>query len=502
MNRRGALAVAGLLALVAVAVLFVRGTSGPRYDYKPVVRGSALDGWRAPWRVDPAPVDASTAAPVLPRKWIVMGWDGASWEILLPLIEAGRLPQLASLMRNGSYGSLLTFRPTQSAVVWTTVATGVSPRRHGILGFSKPTAGVSSALDRILGRKERRTELFSNADRRVKALWNVASENGKSVLVVGYHNTFPVEKVTGLMVSNYLVRQSMMTFVRGARHEGGDAAGHLVYPPQATKTVAGLSQRLEDVTWDEVARFASIDPGRFRTPWERTKRGPRGDQRWEYLVKAYAYDAFHGRVAAALRAEAHPDFLMLHFQCPDWAGHYFLYFHDPQRYAGLPGAGELHTKLDRDLPAYRGTVAAFYEYADEWLGKLLEGADEQTGVMVLSDHGMDPLDNASEPGDHNDAPPGVVILSGPGIKPNNRIEGATIYDILPTLLASAGLPVARDLEGKILEDAFVPGALSKDRVTMVASYQSGGERYQPQVELGAELHGEVERELRGLGYIQ
>src|SRR5262249_39775800 len=127
--------------------------------------------------------------------------------------------------------------------------------------------------------------------------------------------------------------------------------------------------------------------------------------------------------------------------------------------------------------------------------------DAATGVMVLSDHGMDPLDSVIEPGDHNEAPPGVLVLSGPGLKRGHRLEAATIYDVLPTLAASAGLPVARDLEGRILADAFAPNVLRPEAVRYVTSYDSGP-RYVPQVDLGAELHGEVERELRGLGYIQ
>ncbi len=468
----------------------------PPADYTPVVRPSAIDDWKAPWPEEPAPA----AAAALPRKWVVMGWDGASWDIILPMIEAGRLPHLAALMRGGTYGRLLTFKPTQSAVVWTTIATGVSPTRHGILGFSKPRTGVGAVVERALGRKPKRTELFSNADRRVRSVWNVASENGRTVMVVGYHNTFPVEKVSGLMVSNYLVRQSVVDFIPGARHEES-VARHLVSPPQALPAVAALGQRLQDVTWQELARFSSVEPGRDRTPFERMKRTPKGDLRWEYLLKAYAYDAFHGRVAVTLRPQYRPDLLMLHFQSTDWAAHYFLYYHAPERYAVFNRFKMFQRKLDGSIPLYRGTVTSFYEFADEWLGKLLDGNDEPTGVMVVSDHALEPGHNPAEPGEHNEAPPGVLIVSGPGIKRGHRLDGATVYDILPTLLAGAGLPVARDLDGHVLDDVFVPGALAGDRLRLVATFESGA-RYVPQVEMGDDLHGEVERELRGLGYIQ
>ena len=171
--RRAALALAAALLLGAAALLARPGRS-PQYDFKPVERPSALEGWTAPWPESPQ-APRSTAAP--PRKWIVMGWDGASWDVILPLVAAGRLPHLAGLMREGSYGRLLTARPTQSAVLWTSIATGVRPPRHGVLGFAKPDSGPWASLRALFGAKERRTELFSNADRRSKALWNLASEN-------------------------------------------------------------------------------------------------------------------------------------------------------------------------------------------------------------------------------------------------------------------------------------------------------------------------------------
>ena len=248
-------------------------------------------------------------------------------------------------------------------------------------------------------------------------------------------------------------------------------------------------------------RFADVDERKFSRMMARFASEPHANPGWEYLLKAYAYDEFHGRVTLALRSEFDPDFLLLHFQSPDWAGHHFLYFHSPDRFAALPTAGMLRAKLGSELPFYGKTVAAFYAYADEWLGRLLEGRDESTGVLVLSDHGMEPDRGPRETGSHNDGPAGMFVLAGPGIRRGHRLAGATVYDMLPTILAAAGLPVARDLDGHVLEDAFAPGALGGAALTYVVTYETGG-RYVPEVEIGSELHDEVEKELRGLGYIQ
>jgi len=111
------------------------------------------------------------------------------------------------------------------------------------------------------------------------------------------------------------------------------------------------------------------------------------------------------------------------------------------------------------------------------------------------------MSNTAKSGNHFEAPPGMLVLSGPGIRAGHRLSRATVYDILPTLLAAVGLPVAGDLEGKVLADAFRPGVLREEAIRRTASYESGG-RFVPPVDRDSGLRGEVEKELRGLGYIE
>jgi hypothetical protein len=462
-----------------------------------VVRPSPLDTWRAPWPEDGVPVGDH-----LPKRWIVVGWDAGSWEIILPLLEAGKLPHLEALMRGGAYASLLTFKPTESPAVWTSIATGVSPLRHGVSGFLKepPPQGLWARVTRA---EPPPVRLTSNADRRVRALWNLASENERSVLVVGYHNTYPAEHVRGAIVSSYLVRRD----IAPAAHPTGPAADdatRFAYPPTILPTLARLTRPLHDLTYEELHPFINVDKAAFETLMAGlggTVRKLEDDLRFEYVCKAYAFDDFHGRVALALRAEVKPDFLMIHFQSPDWASHRFLYFHDPGLFGKVRGHPGMRVRLTREREMYRGTLSAFYAFVDEWLGRLVDGRDESTAVMVLSDHGIDPMSNTAKSGNHFEAPPGMLVLSGPGIRAGHRLSRATVYDILPTLLAAVGLPVAGDLEGKVLADAFRPGVLREEAIRRTASYESGG-RFVPPVDRDSGLRGEVEKELRGLGYIE
>ena len=98
---------------------------------------------------------------------LLIGVDGLEWRIILEMIGDGQLPVLERLMKEGSFGKLQTLTPTWSPVIWTTIATGKIPHKHGIMGFTKQEDGE--------------LRLFSNRDRRTKALWNIFSDFGRTV---------------------------------------------------------------------------------------------------------------------------------------------------------------------------------------------------------------------------------------------------------------------------------------------------------------------------------
>src|SRR6185295_2234345 len=130
------------------------------------------------------------AAPV-----VLIGLDGADWNIIDPLIAAGKMPNLAALIERGSRGRLLTLSPTLSPVIWTTIATGVKPERHGIVDFTAINKDTGAAVP-----------VTSNL-RRVPALWNILSDAGRTVGFVGWWASFPAEKVNGYIVSDRIAYQ-------------------------------------------------------------------------------------------------------------------------------------------------------------------------------------------------------------------------------------------------------------------------------------------------------
>lgn len=470
-----------------------------RFTYKPVIRPSALSSWKADWEGkdrDDEPCES------LPEKWMVFCWDGASWDVILPLIQEGKMPHLASLMQSGTYGNLYSFRPTLSPVQWTTMVTGVSPVRHGILDFDKDPSPLRRRIEKIFGLKMKVRELYSNADRRVKALWNLLTEAGKRTLVVGYHNTYPAEEINGLMVSNYLAQQHRKHFHRIKESANTEFYRSVIYPNEFLDEVFAMRSLVAETIPEEIARFANIYEDEVRTLLTKDITVDTGDATRPYLLaQTYLIDAFHASIADRFLPRIQPDVLLLHLQGIDTVEHYFFYFYKPALFDVMHWSKDVYDSLDAEVPRYAHTIEAYYRYMDEWLGKFLETKDARTAVLVISDHGSEPEHNPKRTGHHQGAPPGIFVMNGPGIRKGQRLEKVSLYDVLPTLMASLNLPVSRDLDGRILEEAFCPQAWNEDTIVYVDTYGKG-ERYLPRVALPPDMEKQIREHLKALGYIQ
>jgi hypothetical protein len=125
--------------------------------------------------IDPATVETRTP---LVKNVLVLALDGATWKLMDPLLDAGRLPNLAALIARGARAELTTLEPTVSPAIWTTIATGFLPDRHGILGFD----GVPGMTMKTL----------PNATmRRVKTYWEILSDFGRTSATFGWWATWP-----------------------------------------------------------------------------------------------------------------------------------------------------------------------------------------------------------------------------------------------------------------------------------------------------------------------
>src|SRR5262245_21938110 len=96
---------------------------------------------------------------------LLVGLDGADWDVIRPMIRAGRLPNLHNLSEEGASGDLLSEPPLLSPILWTTIATGKPPTQHGITSFVVDRKGTEGGALPV-----------QSTERKCRALWNISSE--------------------------------------------------------------------------------------------------------------------------------------------------------------------------------------------------------------------------------------------------------------------------------------------------------------------------------------
>jgi Tfp pilus assembly protein PilF len=389
------------------------------------------------------------------QKVLLIGLDGADWNVLDPLFQAGRLPNLARLAREGVRGRLRSITPMLSPVIWTSVATGVVPGRHGIIDFLATGA-----------RDGERVPVTSGL-RKVKAIWNILSERGITVGVVGWWATYPAERVNGFIVSDRVAYQLF-----GARVAADQPREGKVFPPDADGLVVSLTVAPETIGANDVSRYVRLPADPASLPADQNKLID------DFKTLLAAGDTY-ARIGVALQERYRPDFHAFYLEGTDTVAHLFMRYTPPL----LPGVDpEAAQRFGRAVDEY-------YRHADELVGQALQAAGPGTAVIVCSDHGFrtgenrpltDPRIGYGQAADwHRKF--GVVILHGPPFRKGKELEEASVLDLTPTILALFGLPVAEDMDGRPITDAFDPGFLAAHPISYVPTYEgevvarSGGE---------------------------
>ena len=125
------------------------------------------------------------------NKLLVIGLDGASFDVLDKLIEKQYLPNIAGLIRGGARGNLETTFPPITAVAWSSFMTGKNPGKHGIFEFVRRD-------------QHSKRELAVNASfRQGRAIWDLLGDAGKRVIVHNFPCTYPPREVNGLLIADF-----------------------------------------------------------------------------------------------------------------------------------------------------------------------------------------------------------------------------------------------------------------------------------------------------------
>ncbi|HEU4401179.1 MAG TPA: tetratricopeptide repeat protein [Candidatus Polarisedimenticolia bacterium] len=431
-------------------------------------------------------------SPPVDRQVVLIGVDSFDWRIIDPLLKAGRMPNLARLVARGARAHLRTIRPILSPVIWTSIATGVKPSRHGIVDFvvAAPDSGALLPV--------------TSAMRQVPALWTLLSRQGVGVDVVAWWATWPAETVRGRIVTDRVAFQLFAESVKDDwKSADREKSRGKTYPPDLFETIRPLIKVPAEVTDQEVAEF--LPGGRFPRAPGVAERDQLNDFR-TVLAAGQTYHAIARRLLApegtddAAGGTGGPRLRMIYYEGPDTTSHLFMRYRPPL----LPG-------VRRDQMAlFGGIVDRYYERQDRYIGEIVAAAGAGATVIVVSDHGFksdsnrpphsDPRIDKGNAADWH-TPIGVLVMAGPDIRSGFDVEAASVLDIAPTILALYGLPVARDMDGQPLAQALDPAFLARRPITWVDTY--GGFRPPAQEVASAASPGDAEivEKLRNLGYI-
>lgn len=422
------------------------------------------------------------------NKVVLLATDGAGWRAIDKLMAEGELPTFRYLKENGCAGNLRTYKPTSSPLIWTTIATGVSPERHGINGYIQfYFPGVRRPLFLPLGRGLNRyfnfvagrlailqSRAVLSTARRVKAIWEVVDDYNGSSGVFNWWPSRPVDDISGFMVSAHMIRLMARLQAEGRDPVQFDAEN---VTPLELGVAISKAQVLVDLS--RVHRDTNL---------VKLQRRP------EKITEAFNCLYRTSRIAMAMGLfvfkQYSPHFTAVYINDTD--NHYHWDYMEPQ-YFGNVNMNDPEAKIVRNI----------YIAVDRIIEEFVQNMDENTTLVILSDHSIRPVlleRPFSMTGSHANAPPGIIIMYGKGVKSGYTIEGASVFDVAPTVLALLGIPVPDDIEGAPITNALTGEFKERFPIRHVASH--GGRQVQDLTFPESAVDQEFIEQLKALGYIE
>ena len=295
---------------------------------------------------------------------VLLGIDGASWDVIDDMIARGELPGFQRLKSHGVCGPLETFRPTESVSIWTSIGTGVDPSRHMIQTFMRRIPGTDQLV------------CTPSTDRRVPALWNIASRSDRTVLCVKWFASWPAEEVNGQMLSSRLE---------------DDAGGLQTYPTDLYKQISDYRDKTILPTFPKPSTRNHIQVDDDQPPKPGMLMG-------RNRVQERMFDDTSVWLAARdLYRAGKPDLFMIYFKSLDRVQHFLWGAH---KQAVRPDATEAQ-KQDGEV------MFAWYRYFDSIIRELMQDPDRI--LMVVSDHGFQSIESVQQIHDMHDINPDLML---------------------------------------------------------------------------------------------
>jgi len=265
------------------------------------------------------------------QKLVVIGLDGATWNVILPLVRENRLLTFRKLMENGVHGVLKSTIPPVTGASWVSFSSGKNPGKTGIFDF----------LIRMNGEYVLRP--LNSSDFRGIAFWDLLSNNRIKVGIFNFPMLYPPYKVNGFMISG----------VGASKHD------NITYPPQLQREIEDVAGgyeiivRYHDKKYDDVDLFLK-DVSRVLDKQVKVML---------YLMQKKEWNVFIAVIS-----------------CTDWIQHLMWKYYD-----------ENHPLYDEEeAKRYKSKFIDFWVKIDNIMEKVIKTAGRNTNLFVVSDHGFGP----------------------------------------------------------------------------------------------------------------
>lgn len=268
------------------------------------------------------------------RKVVIVGLDGATFDVIGPWIDEGKLVNMAKMVEKGVSGYLTSVFPPLTPPAWASFMTGKNPGKHGVMDFDLREKGSYRRIVADASKIDGET------------LWASLSRAGKRVGVVHVPLTHPPERVNGFMVSGYTMSSSIST-----------------YPPSLAKEILSKVQGYERIYSDVllVAYTSGMEDTYLKRVYYATEKE---EELTFYLMDNYQWD-----------------FFMTHFYWGDQLQHRLWKYMDPSHPLYDPGGSK----------KYGDAIFRYYQRIDDIIGEIQKKIDANTILIVMSDHGFGPL---------------------------------------------------------------------------------------------------------------
>lgn len=266
------------------------------------------------------------------KKVFVLGLDGATFDLILPWAHEGKLPAFSKFISEGAIGEMDSAPNQRSAAAWTSFMTGKNPGKHGIFEFYEYIPSTYNL--RFINAKTRDGD----------SLWKILSKHGKKVGVINVPMTYPAEEVNGFLIAGLdapSIKSEGFTYPQDLYNVICKKCGDYILEPGLTGALVG---------------------GRIKEATEMIK----SELNQKMIISRYLMSN-------------HPwDFFMVVLRSLDAVQHCFWKYMDSTH----PHFNSAESRL------YGDTIFNTYQMIDGFLGELMASLDDDTILMVMSDHGF------------------------------------------------------------------------------------------------------------------